>query len=148
MSGTEKWNRVPELFGRVSGTRFLCPALANCFFLMYMSMYLPSFLLAIFAPCLPLFSHSSSYFSLFLVLAVFPVFWLFYFFIRKVNGWLKMRFLEKILYFVLVAEISVYRSLLSQILLATRPTIHQFFKFFYAKWVPPPQPWILIFFIA
>ena len=27
MSGTEKWNRVLEPFGRVSGTRFLCPAL-------------------------------------------------------------------------------------------------------------------------
>ena len=27
MSGTEKWNRVPELFGRVSGTRILCLAL-------------------------------------------------------------------------------------------------------------------------
>ena len=29
MTGTEKWNRVPELFGRVSGTRFLCPALVQ-----------------------------------------------------------------------------------------------------------------------
>ena len=29
MSGTEKWNRVPELFGRVSGTWFLCPSLGG-----------------------------------------------------------------------------------------------------------------------
>ena len=29
MSGTEKWNRVPALFGRVSGTRFLCPAYSS-----------------------------------------------------------------------------------------------------------------------